>query len=73
MEITPLMLKKNPDCVQTLKRLRAYVGNAAHWSISEEELLRFRQHASDIRTKANQIYNNFKVINSCKLLIESVS
>ncbi|XP_037926674.1 hepatoma-derived growth factor-related protein 2 isoform X2 [Hermetia illucens] len=60
LEITPLMLKKNPHCVETMKRLRRYVGNLKEWKISDEEKLQFLEKAEKIRQKSESIYNNFK-------------
>lgn len=70
LEITPLMLKKNPHCVETMKRLRRYVGNLKEWKISDEEKLQFLEKAEKIRQKSESIYNNFKVneLNCCVLL-----
>lgn len=55
------MLKKNPNCVETMKRLRKYVGNTKAWDMSDEERIKFDFYAQQIRTKAEQIYNQFKV------------
>lgn len=61
LKVTPTMLKKNPNCVETMKRLRKYVGNAKAWNMADEERIKFDFQAQQIRTKAEQIYNQFKV------------
>lgn len=61
LEITPLMLKKNPSCVETMKRLRKYVGNAKEWNLSEADLETFNVQAKIVRKRAEDIYNQFKV------------
>lgn len=55
------MLKKNPNCVETMKRLRKYVGNTKAWNMPDEERIKFDFYAQQIRNKAEQIYNQFKV------------
>lgn len=62
LKVTKTMLKKNPNCVETMKRLRKYVGNAKEWKMNEEEKLQFDAQAKQIRQKADQIYNQFKAI-----------
>ncbi|XP_029715001.2 lens epithelium-derived growth factor [Aedes albopictus] len=62
LKVTPTMLKKNPNCVETMKRLRKYVGNTKAWDMSDEERIKFDFYAQQIRTKAEQIYNQFKTM-----------
>lgn len=62
LKVTKTMLKKNPNCVETMKRLRKYVGNAKAWKMNEEQKLQFDMQAKQIRQKADQIYNQFKAI-----------
>lgn len=62
LKVTPTMLKKNPNCVETMKRLRKYVGNAKAWNMIDEERIKFDFQAQQIRTKAEQIYNQFKTM-----------
>lgn len=61
LPVTPLMLKKNPHCVETIKRLRRYVGNTKNWKYSEEEKRLFNEKAERVRKDAIEIYNKFKV------------
>lgn len=62
LKVTPTMLKKNPNCVETMKRLRKYVGNTKAWNMADEERIRFDFYAQQIRGKAEQIYNQFKTM-----------
>ncbi|CAG9573691.1 unnamed protein product [Danaus chrysippus] len=60
LELKPLMLLKHPSCLETIKRMRAYVGNTPSWELSEEAVLQFSQHAGKIRRQADTLYNNMK-------------
>ncbi|XP_058058498.1 hepatoma-derived growth factor-related protein 2-like [Anopheles bellator] len=62
LEVTPIILLKHPNCVETMKRLRKYVGNAKAWNMPETEQVKFDFYAQQIRAKAEQIYNRFKTI-----------
>ncbi|XP_029033919.1 PC4 and SFRS1-interacting protein isoform X1 [Osmia bicornis bicornis] len=62
LPIDPLMLKKHPHIVETVKRLRRYIGNLADWKLNEEEETIFKQKAEQIRQKAEHIYNKFKAM-----------
>lgn len=62
LKVTPTMLKKNPNCVETMKRLRKYVGNTKAWNMADEERIRFDFYAQQIRAKAEQIYTQFKTM-----------
>lgn len=57
------MLKKNPSVVETMKRLRRYVGNIKDWNMTDEQRLAFNEKAVKVRELADTIYNIFKVIN----------
>lgn len=61
LPVTSLMLKKNPHCVETIKRLRRYVGNTKNWKYSDEEKRLFNEKAERVRKDAIEIYNKFKV------------
>ncbi|XP_011211564.2 PC4 and SFRS1-interacting protein [Bactrocera dorsalis] len=61
-ELTQLMLLRNPDCVDIIRRLRRYVGNLKEWSMGAEEETEFRTKAEIIRNEAIVIYNYFKKI-----------
>lgn len=60
LKVTPLILKKHPSCVETMKKLRKYVGNTKSWDMSSEEEVKFQEKAEKIREHAELIYNNFK-------------
>uniref|UniRef100_A0A182NTN5 PWWP domain-containing protein n=1 Tax=Anopheles dirus TaxID=7168 RepID=A0A182NTN5_9DIPT len=62
LAVTPTILKKNPNCVETMKRLRKYVGNAKAWNMGDKEKLKFDFQAQQIRQKAELIYEQFKTI-----------
>lgn len=61
LEITPLMLKKNPYCVETIRKLRRYIGNVNNWEMSKAEKNDFMEKAKKVRAGAEDIYNQFKV------------
>ncbi|KAL1122149.1 hypothetical protein AAG570_003554 [Ranatra chinensis] len=60
LNINALMLKKHPEVVETVKKMRKYVGNTTQWSMTDEQLLAFNSKASMIRSKAEHVYNKFK-------------
>ncbi|KOX70856.1 Hepatoma-derived growth factor-like protein 1 [Melipona quadrifasciata] len=62
LSIDPLMLKKHPHIVGTVKRLRRYIGNLADWKLNDEEETVFKQKAEQIRQKSEHIYNKFKAM-----------
>ncbi|CAL1688432.1 unnamed protein product [Lasius platythorax] len=62
LSIDPLMLKKHPHIVETVKRLRRYIGNLGEWKLTEEEGAIFKQKAEQIRQKAEHIYNKYKAM-----------
>ncbi|KAK9308321.1 hypothetical protein QLX08_001749 [Tetragonisca angustula] len=62
LSIDPLMLKKHPHIVGTVKRLRRYIGNLADWKLNDEEEAVFKQKAEQIRQKSEHIYNKFKAM-----------
>lgn len=55
------MLLKNPNCVETIKRLRRYVGNTKNWDITEDEKTEFNAKTAKVRQAAVEIYDSFKV------------
>lgn len=61
LEVTALMLKKNPQVAETIKRLRRYVGNTKEWNLSDDQTAEFNEKAAKIRKLAELIYRNFKV------------
>lgn len=61
LNLTPLMLLKNPAVVGTIKRLRRYVGNTEYWGYTEEEIVEFNEKANRIRVLAEDIYQQIKV------------
>lgn len=65
LEVTALMLKKNPQVAETIKRLRRYVGNTKEWNFTDEQHVAFNDKAAKIRKLAENIYKSFKVSYSC--------
>lgn len=61
-QLTKLMLLRNPDCVDSIRRLRRYIGNLKLWKLNEEQENEFKAKAEIIRSEAVFIYNNFKKI-----------
>lgn len=61
LDVTALMLKKNPQVAETIKRLRRYVGNTKEWNFTDEQRIAFNDKAAKIRKLAENIYKNFKV------------
>ncbi|XP_061396566.1 PC4 and SFRS1-interacting protein [Musca vetustissima] len=61
-QLTKVMLLRNPDCVDSIRRMRRYIGNLKLWNLSEEEEADFKAKAEIIRSEAVLIYNNFKKI-----------
>lgn len=59
LRLTALMLKKHPDVVTTIKKVRRYIGNVPR-AMTEEEEHKFHKDAEIIRNKAEHIYNKFQ-------------
>lgn len=60
LEVKPLMLLKHPTCLETVKRMRAYVGNTPSWDLSEKDALEFSKQAHLIRKQADTLYKTMK-------------
>lgn len=60
LKLNALMLKKHPEVVDTVKKLRKYVGNLSEWKLGVEEERAFLEGAQKIRTKAETMYAKFK-------------
>lgn len=63
LDVTALMLKKNPQVAETIKRLRRYVGNTKEWNLTDDQTAEFNEKATKIRKLAEYIYKSFKVHN----------
>lgn len=59
--VTKLMLLKYPNTVDTIKRLRKYIGNLHLWDMEESATEQFHAKAEAIRSTASFIYDEFKV------------
>ncbi|GBP15587.1 hypothetical protein EVAR_5288_1 [Eumeta japonica] len=60
LPIKSLMLLKHPSVLESVKRMRCYVGNTVSWALNEEDSLVFSKKAQLIRKKADAVYNKFK-------------
>lgn len=60
LKLNALMLKKHPEVVDTVKKLKKYVGNLSEWKLSREQEEAFIRGAEKIRAKAEHIYNKFQ-------------
>lgn len=58
IDIRPLMVKKNPEIVDTLKKLTKYVGKTIDYPEDEAEM--FRSKAEAIRGKAKELCDKIK-------------
>lgn len=62
IELTKLMLLRNPECVDIMRRLRRYVGNLEMWKMDISDELEFKEKAKIIRKVSTAIYDGFKTI-----------
>lgn len=61
LPVTAIMLKKNPEAFETVKRMRKYVGNATIWNYSGDTLKEFNEKAEKIRKLSEEVFNRYKV------------
>lgn len=63
LQIAPLMLKKHPFVVQTILKLKRYIGpkESAGYEHTEEQKQRYKQQSAIVRNKATMIYEKFRV------------
>uniref|UniRef100_A0A1B6HJS5 PWWP domain-containing protein n=1 Tax=Homalodisca liturata TaxID=320908 RepID=A0A1B6HJS5_9HEMI len=60
LKLSPLMFKKHPELVDTIKKLRKYVGNTSCWNMTDEQTHVFAGQAASIRSKSEHAYNKIK-------------
>ncbi|KAH8337729.1 hypothetical protein KR074_010961 [Drosophila pseudoananassae] len=60
VELTKLMLLRNPECVDIMRRLRRYVGNLELWKMNSTDEMEFKEKAQIIRKVSTGIYDSFK-------------
>ncbi len=60
LKLNALILKKHPEVVDTVKKLRKYVGNVTQWKLTPEQERQFQEGAHRIRAKAETMYNKFQ-------------
>lgn len=61
-KLTPMILKKNPNCVETMGRIQKYIGNLPKWNLTDNETEKFQKNAEVIRDLARDIYKTFEGI-----------
>jgi len=65
--VAPLMLKKQPDIVSTIKRLRRYVGPQGYKNWSDDEARsKLERSIKSIQIKAERVFAAFKECFSCQ-------
>lgn len=68
IDMQPLMLKKHPHLVESIKCLRRYVGDVENWKLSPSQIDQFNQDAEAIRDIADGVYAKYMVsLNFAKL------
>ncbi|XP_073999163.1 uncharacterized protein [Rhodnius prolixus] len=60
LPITQSMLKKHPEVIKTIKKIRHYVGHFPSCNLTPPMKFLFELQAADIRSKASKIYKKFK-------------
>lgn len=60
IDLNKLMLLRNPECVDIMRRLRRYVGNLELWKMDISDELEFKEKAQIIRKVSTAIYDGFK-------------
>lgn len=61
-EFTQIMLKKNPNCVETVKKLKFYVPDTDRYKMKENEKIASLEAAKKIRELAEEIYEKIKEV-----------
>lgn len=64
-QVTRLMLLKYPNVLDTVKRLRKYIGNLNSWELEEDQIKEFNTKAEKIRLLAVSAYEKLKVRSLC--------
>lgn len=59
LQINALMLKKHKEIVDTIIKVAKYIGNAGQWNLSEDDMIEHTDKASQIRRKAEIVFNKF--------------
>lgn len=60
-QINEVILLKYPNTVDTIRRLRKYIGNVHSWNMDEIQAEKFKEKAAKVRALANDIFDSFKV------------
>lgn len=59
LQLNALMLKKHEEVVDTIKKVTKYIGNLSEWGLNEQETIEHTEKATQIRRKAETVYNKF--------------
>lgn len=59
-QINEVILLKYPNTVDTIRRLRKYIGNVRSWNLDEIQVEKFEKRAAQVRALANDIFDSFK-------------
>ncbi|KAF5275083.1 hypothetical protein FQA39_LY07020 [Lamprigera yunnana] len=59
LNVTSLMLKKHPIVVESVIRLKKYIGNTTAWAFNKEQNQKFDLEAKQVRNKAGLVRNKF--------------
>ncbi|XP_026846301.1 hepatoma-derived growth factor-like [Drosophila persimilis] len=62
LDVTKLMLLRNPQSVETIRSMRRYVGNLNVWKMDASDEAAFNAQAKIIRQKATIIYERFQTV-----------
>lgn len=62
LQMAPLMLKKHPFIVQTILKLKRYIGPKESAEHTAEQRAMYKEKSALVRNKASMIYEKFKVV-----------
>jgi len=62
LTIAPLMLKKHPYIVETILKLKRYIGPKESPEHTSEQKVEYKETSSQIRNKASMIYEKFRLL-----------
>lgn len=62
LSIAPLMLKKHPYIVQTILKLKRYIGPKENPEHTSEQKVIYKETSAQIRNKASMIYEKFRLL-----------
>lgn len=62
LQITPVMLKKHPEVVNTISRVKLYMGHIRTSKETQEMEFKYSRQAAEIRAKADGVYHKIKTL-----------